>query len=116
MVHDVSPRGPAENCVLHIRHSRHPWRSPSAEYAPRPQAMRGAEGMELATCEHKEGPMTARAMWKADLSVGELKVPVKLYAAVRDTKVHFRLLHSADHAPVKQQMVDPDTDQPVASE
>jgi DNA end-binding protein Ku len=59
--------------------------------------------------------MTARAMWKAELALGELKVPVKLYAAVRDTKVHFRLLHAADHAPVKQQMVDPESEQPVAS-
>ena len=60
--------------------------------------------------------MAARAMWKADLALGEIKVPVKLYAAVRDAKVHFRLLHSADHAPVKQQMVDPETEQPVPSE
>ncbi len=60
--------------------------------------------------------MAARAMWKADLALGEIKVPVKLYAAVRDTKVHFRLLHAADHAPVKQQMVDPETEEPVASE
>ena len=60
--------------------------------------------------------MAARAMWKADLALGELKVPVKLYAAVRDTKVHFRLLHAADHAPVKQQMVDPATEQPVPFE
>ncbi len=60
--------------------------------------------------------MAARAMWKADLALGEIKVPVKLYAAVRDTKVHFRLLHAADHAPVKQQMVDPETEQPVTSE
>ena len=57
--------------------------------------------------------MAARAMWKADLALGEIKVPVKLYAAVHDTKVHFRLLHAADHAPVKQQMVDPETEQPV---
>ena len=60
--------------------------------------------------------MSARAMWKADLALGEIKVPVKLYAAVRDTKVHFRLLHAADHAPVKQQMVDPETEQPVPAE
>ena len=60
--------------------------------------------------------MAARAMWKADLALGEIKVPVKLYAAVRDTKVHFRLLHAADHAPVKQQMVDPETEQPVPYE
>lgn len=57
--------------------------------------------------------MAARAMWKAELALGELKVPVKLYSAVQDTKVHFRLLHAADHAPVKQQMVDPATEQPV---
>ena len=60
--------------------------------------------------------MAARAMWKADLALGEVKVPVKLYAAVQDAKVHFRLLHAADHAPVKQQMVDPETEQPVPSE
>src|SRR5688572_4178630 len=60
--------------------------------------------------------MAARAMWKADLSLGEIKVPVKLYAAVQDAKVHFRLLHAADHALVKQQMVDPETEQPVLSE
>ncbi len=59
--------------------------------------------------------MAARAMWKADLVLGETKVPVKLYSAVQDTKVHFRLLHAADNAPVKQQMVDPETEQPVAS-
>jgi DNA end-binding protein Ku len=59
--------------------------------------------------------MAARAMWKADLTLGEIKVPVKMYAAVRDTKVHFRLLHAPDHAPVKQQMVDPETEQPVAA-
>jgi DNA end-binding protein Ku len=55
-------------------------------------------------------------MWKADLALGEIKVPVKLYAAVRDAKVHFRLLHAKDHAPVKQQMIDPETEQPVPSE
>lgn len=60
--------------------------------------------------------MAARAMWKADLALGEIKVPVKLYAAAQDAKVHFRLLHAADHAPVKQQMVDPATEQPVPSE
>jgi DNA end-binding protein Ku len=54
-------------------------------------------------------------MWKADLTLGETRVPVKLYSAVQDSKVHFRLLHGADHAPVKQQMVDPATEQPVES-
>jgi DNA end-binding protein Ku len=58
--------------------------------------------------------MPARAMWKAELTLGETKIPAKLYAAVQDTKVHFRLLHAADGAPVKQQMVDPETGEPVA--
>lgn len=46
-------------------------------------------------------------MWKASLCVGEVRLPVKLYAAVQDTTPHFRLLHGADLAPVQQQMVDP---------
>jgi DNA end-binding protein Ku len=58
--------------------------------------------------------MAARAMWKAELNLNKARVPVRLYAAVQDTKVHFRLLHAADHLPVKQQMVDPATDEPVA--
>jgi DNA end-binding protein Ku len=60
--------------------------------------------------------MPARAMWKAELTLGEVRVPVKLYAAVQDTKVHFRLLHEKDHSPVQQQMVDPETDEIVPRE
>jgi DNA end-binding protein Ku len=57
--------------------------------------------------------MAARAMWKADLGLGEVKIPVKLYAAVTDTKIHFRLLHAADHGPVVQKMVDAETGEPI---
>ncbi len=60
--------------------------------------------------------MAARAMWKAELGLDELRIPVKLYAAVQDTKVHFRLLHAKDDTPVKQQMVDPSTLEPVPPE
>ena len=60
--------------------------------------------------------MTTRAMWKAEVDIEDLRIPVKLYAAVADASVHFRLLHAKDHAPVKQQMVDPETDEPVAPE
>jgi DNA end-binding protein Ku len=52
-------------------------------------------------------------MWKADLTLGETKIPTKLYAAIQDAKIHFRLLHAADNTPVKQQMVDPETGEPV---
>lgn len=58
--------------------------------------------------------MPARAMWKARLRLADLQVPVKLYAAINDTAVHFRLLHAADLAPVHQQMVDPRSNEPVA--
>jgi DNA end-binding protein Ku len=51
--------------------------------------------------------VTARALWKATLEVGELSLPVKLYSAVADRGVHFRLLHAEDHVPVRQQLVDP---------
>lgn len=58
----------------------------------------------------------ARAMWKAGLEIGRTILPVKLYAAVEDHSVHFRLLHRGDHVPVKQKMVDPRTGEEVASD
>lgn len=60
--------------------------------------------------------MTPRAMWKAVVQLGSLEVPVKLYAAVEQRDVHFRLLHREDQVPVAQRMVDPRTDEPVAAE
>lgn len=60
--------------------------------------------------------MAARAMWKAVVTIGEIKVPVKLYSAIQDRDVHFRLLHAADHAPVKQAMINPETEEVVPRE
>lgn len=60
--------------------------------------------------------MTARAMWKGVVRIGDQAVPVKLYAAVQDRTVHFRLLHRKDHAPVRQALVNPDTDEVVPYE
>lgn len=51
--------------------------------------------------------MAARAMWKAELALGDDVLPVKLYAAAEDRGVHFRLLHARDRTPVRQQLVDP---------
>jgi DNA end-binding protein Ku len=53
--------------------------------------------------------MPARAMWKGVIRFEDLEVPVKLYSAVQDRAVHFRLLHEKDMQPVKQQMVNPET-------
>jgi DNA end-binding protein Ku len=50
--------------------------------------------------------MAARAMWKASLQLGSQQVPVKLYAALQDRGVHFRLLDKRGQ-PVSQQLVDP---------
>jgi DNA end-binding protein Ku len=57
--------------------------------------------------------MSMRAIWKGVIRFGGVYVPVKLYSAVTDQKVHFRLLHDRDHEPVEQQMVDPRTNKPV---
>ena len=59
--------------------------------------------------------MAARAMWKGEITIGRTKVPVKMYSAVQDQGVHFRLLHETDKQPVKQHMVNPETEDVVES-
>lgn len=49
----------------------------------------------------------ARAIWKGVVRFGEEDVPVKLYSAVEDQTVRFRLLHEKTGRPVKQRMVNP---------
>ncbi len=56
----------------------------------------------------------ARAIWKGVLAIGSERVPVKLYSAVEDRGVHFRLLAHSKHEPVRQQLVDPQTGEVVA--
>jgi DNA end-binding protein Ku len=53
--------------------------------------------------------MAARAMWKGVIGFDDVDVPVRLYAAVQDRNVHFRLLDARRKAPVRQRMVNPDT-------
>lgn len=59
--------------------------------------------------------MAARAIWKGVVTIGSVKVPVKLYSAVEDRGVHFRLLHAPDKQPVMQRMVNPETGTVVES-
>lgn len=54
--------------------------------------------------------MAARAIWKGVLRFGAIRLPVKLYSAVEDRGVHFRLLHRKDLVPVRQALVNPETD------
>jgi DNA end-binding protein Ku len=61
--------------------------------------------------------MAARAIWKGALRIGdEPPLQVKLYSAAQDRRVHFRLLHAEDHAPVQQRMVSADDAEQVATE
>lgn len=58
----------------------------------------------------------ARAMWKGVIVLGKHRVGVKMYSAVEDRTVHFRMLHRKDHAPVEQHIVRKDTGKDVAKE
>lgn len=57
--------------------------------------------------------MAARAIWKGVVKIGTHSVPVKLYSAVQDRRIHFRLLHKTDHEPVKQKLVSAESDETV---
>jgi DNA end-binding protein Ku len=48
----------------------------------------------------------ARAIWSGEISFGSVNLPVKLYSAVKDKSIHFRLLDETKREPVKQHMVD----------
>ena len=55
-------------------------------------------------------------MWKGEITIGRTTIPVKMYSAVQDQGVHFRLLHETDKQPLKQHMVNPETDEVVEYE
>jgi DNA end-binding protein Ku len=57
----------------------------------------------------------ARAIWKAHLRFGAVDVPIKLYSAVQDRAVHFRMLDAKRREPIRQHMVDPETGKVVES-
>jgi DNA end-binding protein Ku len=60
--------------------------------------------------------MAARAIWKGVVRIGPIATPVKLYAAVQDRNVRFRLLERRTQAPVRQVLVDPEREEEVAYE
>jgi DNA end-binding protein Ku len=51
--------------------------------------------------------MAARAIWKGVVRIGDVATPVKLYSAVQDRSVRFRLLERTSQTPVSQKLVDP---------
>lgn len=60
--------------------------------------------------------MAARAIWKGVIRLGDVLIPVKLYGAVEEKTIHFRLLHKKDMTPVRQEMVHPETGEVVPAE
>jgi DNA end-binding protein Ku len=60
--------------------------------------------------------MAARAIWKGVVHFEGVRVPVKLYSAVEDRNVRFKLLERKSKAPIAQQLVHPETDAVVPYE
>lgn len=60
--------------------------------------------------------MTARAIWKGELKLDSTKVPVKLYAAVKDQTVRFHILEERSKTRVKQHMINPGNGEEVTNE
>jgi DNA end-binding protein Ku len=60
--------------------------------------------------------VSARAIWKGELLVGKHEVPVKMYSAVEDRTVHFKLLDRRKHEHVEQEIVRKDTGNEVPRE
>jgi DNA end-binding protein Ku len=60
--------------------------------------------------------MAGRAVYKASIRFGGFAVPVKLYTAVGDTRIHFRQLHDTDKVPLRREMVCPIEQAPVPPE
>ena len=48
----------------------------------------------------KEG-FVPRSLWKGSLAFGLVNIPVELHTAVREHRLHFRMLHATDKSPVK---------------
>ena len=57
-----------------------------------------------------------RAMWKGNIVLGKVSVGVKLYSAIEDRSIKFRMLHKKDQAPVEQHIVRKDTREEVPSQ
>jgi|SRR5215813_1886557 len=60
--------------------------------------------------------MAARAIWKGDLKLNSIKLPVKLYSAVQDQTVRFHILDVKSKHRVKQHMVEAESGNEVPNE
>jgi len=60
--------------------------------------------------------MAGGTIWKGIIHFGETDVAVKLHSAVREERIQFHLLHTRDHARLRQQMICAFDKQPVPVE
>jgi DNA end-binding protein Ku len=49
--------------------------------------------------------MAGGTIWKGYINFGDINLPVKLHAAIREERVQFHLLHKHDHVKLRQQMI-----------
>ena len=50
---------------------------------------------------------SSRPIWSGSISFGLVTIPVRLFTAVREKRLHFRTLHDQDKVPLKQKMICP---------
>ena len=54
-----------------------------------------------------ESKPSSRPVWSGAISFGLISIPIRLYTAIREKRLHFRTLHDQDKMPLKQKMVCP---------
>ena len=55
----------------------------------------------------------ARAIWSGTISFGLVNVPVRMYSAIDEQKLHFHFLHTKDDSPIGYEKVCKKEDKPV---
>src|SRR5438128_12548315 len=50
---------------------------------------------------------SSRPIWSGSISFGLVTIPVRLFTAVREKRLHFRTLHDQDKVPLKPKMYCP---------
>lgn len=58
----------------------------------------------------------ARSIWSGSISFGLVNVPVRIYSAIEEHKLHFHYLHEKDDSPIGYQKVCKKEDKPVPDE
>src|SRR2546423_3793868 len=54
-----------------------------------------------------------RSLWSGSISFGLVNVPVRLYSAVREHKLHFHFVHEKDNSPIGYEKICKKEDKPV---